>query len=211
MRRSYHLLVIAIPLLSLACKNNPVDSNPPVVHIIPMKVGNSWTYAQTNYDTLGNITSSGEFKFLVAKDSLIAGKTFFAVFRDTLVASSYYHGYFSGLPWRVNTDSGLVKIKDLLPNGPYLILEYKYPALTNDFFIRDDLGAKVIATNVSVQVPAGTFNCIKYEFSYGLRLFEVYIQPGLGEIKSVAYFGYNPFSKKDSVSSTTALKSYILN
>ena len=202
MRNAYFPFVIALVFLYVSCKN---DSNPvatiPVAEIVPLKIGNSWTASQTNYDTLGNIVSSVEFTSSVTKDTTVLGKTFF------FTASG------DSRPWRMNTDTGLVHVKYpfYFSDPPSLYLDYKYPTSVGDFFRRDDLDGKVIATNVTVQVPAGTFSCIKYEFSYGLRLFEVYVQPGVGEVKTVSYFALNPYSRKDSVSSIIVLNSYHLN
>jgi hypothetical protein len=168
---------ILIILISLSChKESPTESNPiEKIPIVPLNLGNSWIYSGTSYDTLGSIIETFSQHYNVTKDSVISNVRYFL-----------FNGYLS-----VNTDSGLISIvgfkKEYYFNYPVLLNE-RFHSLANDYFI--------LSLDTIIQVPAGTFHCIRYEcYNGNIRIGTDFISPGNGVIKFITYQSF--FSLKD--------------
>jgi hypothetical protein len=69
-------LLFLSPVLFIGCNNedNIVDPPADIKEIVPLKIGNSWAYETTTYDTSGNIISTNIDSFSVVSDSLINGR-----------------------------------------------------------------------------------------------------------------------------------------
>ena len=164
-------------ILAACHKNTPTETNAiERTPIVPLSVGNSWFYSGVTYDTLGSIIEPFLESVVISKDSLISNKRYFL-----------YNILFS-----INTDTGLVSIDGQTKN-----YYYKYPVLLGETFhsiLAVDFYVSCLDT--IIQVPAGTFHCLRYEAFYGdVRIESFFLSPGTGEIKLITY--QSAFSQKN--------------
>lgn len=206
MKAFYSLFIMFVMLISFHCGKNssPVSPLPSSPGIIPLRVGNSWIFTQTNFDTSGNEISKGDLSYSITRDTLMSDGRLYFVFReDSLFFDSYYQQYLFTNGWLINDREGLWKA---FQNST---LVYAYPTDTSSssWFNRAGLVGRTPTTNETILVPAGFFTCIKYEFAstMSMRLFDVYVQPNFGEVMSVSYSIY------PKVMSTTVLRKYTVN
>ena len=199
------LLIRCLAILSFATSSfigcsgdNPVESNNSIPAIIPLAIGNSWSFSTTMYDTLGSIQAQLEITQTVTGDTTLFGKRLF----------KYYS------LWAANTDSGIISysgysISSFSPTdtvASYVLL-YKYPARPGDNF---RTGMSVVSIDTLITVPAGSFNCIKYQSSiYSPLDGYIYIAPGIGIIKTINYY-YNLKSDPSRLAEIMELKTYVL-
>jgi len=149
------LLVFAF----LGCKDDnivepPIDTSV----IVPLKVGNTWTYQFTMSDSLGNVWASFSQSTSIVSDTIISG-------RQTYVFSS---GDFF---W--NDDTGFWAQTSGKP--PSLV--YKYPANVGESY---GLLNTVICKDSTINTPKGSFKC--YGYTFGIA--NSYVAPGIGVIKT---------------------------
>lgn len=72
--------VLTVIILLASCSNNNNSPIPPADNnILPLKVGNSWTYTTISYSQNGQIQDSGTLVETVASTKLMDGKTFFRI------------------------------------------------------------------------------------------------------------------------------------
>lgn len=126
--------------------------------ILPLAVGNRWVYDVTVSDSLGEI----QFQFVdsnaVDRDTLINGERWYIIMRGNTnlgLGANRMDGYWARNlpPW----DS--LTISDV---GP-AYLAAKFPAALGETFLNiDNLITKVLSTDTTVEVPAGSFSCYKY-------------------------------------------------
>ncbi len=161
-------------------KSNPVEVNHSPQSIIPLVVGNTWNFSGTSYDTLGSVNEIFGELYKVSGDTVIFGRKL-----------TVYAGQCCA-----NTDSGLIAysgygVSSLSPNDTIVSyrLVYKYPTYTGDRFNYD---IRVGNVDTIINVPAGSFHCIKYQ-NYdpisGILYGDTYISPGFGPVKYVSYYG----------------------
>ncbi|HEY6907393.1 MAG TPA: hypothetical protein VI230_07975 [Ignavibacteriaceae bacterium] len=139
------------------CKNESNVIVPPIVttEIVPLKVGNSWLYQTTVYDTMGNIVSSTFDSFSVVSDTLINGQYYFTLSTGVI---------------RWNDVSGFWMLA-----APDSLLLYKYPAEVGDTYGT----LKVICKDSLIVILKGTFKCYGYSGTVAID----YVSPGIGLIK----------------------------
>ena len=141
-----------------SCKDESNIVNPPIetIEIVPLNVGNSWSYQTTVYDTLGSVVSTTIDSFSVASDTLINGK-------------KYFNLSTSVLRWNNTVGFWMTTPSDSL-------LLYKYPANVGDEYSNT---LKVICKDSSIVIPKGTFKCYGYSGTVAID----YVSPGIGLIK----------------------------
>ena len=168
---------LSLILLVLLFLFNCSDSTEPTIdeptELIPLKIGNSWDYILTHYDSNGTIINSNEQIDELYKDTVISGITWYAYKED-------YISYFYALS---NKSDG---VWVYFGNIDSSVLFYKYPTFTGE----KHLEYEVISLNTEVTTNAGNFKClhIKYDFSGdGYTHLEVFIAPGIGKVKSLQY------------------------
>lgn len=146
----------------IGCKddNNIVNPSVETIEIIPLKVGNFWSYQTTIYDTLGSIVSTIIDSTRIISDTLINGKKYFIFSTGVL---------------RWNNDAGF-----WITIAYDSLLLYKYPANVGDEY---SYNIKVICKDSSIVIPKGTFKCYGYSGSVAID----YVCPGLGLIKEEWY------------------------
>lgn len=183
------LFLLALLVVFSGCSND----DDPVAPIIPaannctssisfFQTGKTLTYKVSQFGTeagtmkwtIGTCNGSG---FLVTRETFNTGGTLTA----------------SGIDlWKQNGDFLLA---DSNNNGDYFSKIYKKNAVVGDSWqvTRPDqtiVNHEVVATNVSVTVPAGTFNCTEYLYTTSSTINESHIfwNDEVGEIKEDAGF-----------------------
>ena len=189
MIRYFH---IAFSLLfALSCQETPLQPGE-TRDLIPLSVGNYWVFEQTNYDSLGNMTSIEPHDTIeIVGDTTIGG---------IIWSYKYYLGVL--LAYR-NSPAGIL-IRLVSKNSDATVkLIYKFPAEITDTYpypvvwfgvsptrLVDSLyQCFVMARDTLVTVPAGSFQCYKYRYIDigGPYLHDVYIAPEHGWVKTETY------------------------
>jgi hypothetical protein len=188
------LFVLLFALVLQSCQKNAstevnVVENKPIV---PLSVGNTWSYSGISYDTLGSIVESYLESSGVSNDSIISAVRYF------LYDNSW---------WSSNTDTGLVCL--YRQGSQYL---YKYPVVKGEKFLSIFGDTYVSCVDTIIQVPAGSYNCIRYEHlvNGNIRYQTKFISPGNGVVKFITY--QSAFSEKEDqrVVSIAALNSVVI-
>ena len=146
---------------------------------MPLKVGNSWAYTRTDYDSTGALISSHPETTVVVRDTIIEGYTWY-VLQGTFFQNGLFTNKPNGLWQRWDT----VSFRSL-------------PMQVNDSCAVIYGFISLIDSSRQVSVPAGSFNCkyylyrfpdldwhVGYAFSYN---------PHIGMVKTEAY---SPFGTK---------------
>lgn len=159
--------------------------------IIPLAVGNEWTYAGTlviNKDTT--------LKMEIIGDTLIKDEMWFIMndgFQNSLVK---------------NDEKGLwISQKYELIEELYPIILQHYPVNVGDKFKADGETVIINSLNKEVEVPAGKFKCILYEINSEYDNIKIYATPGIGIIKMI---NKNLNEKESGREDFIELKSYKL-
>lgn len=146
------VLLPVVLLMNLSCGNSDDEqsvSTPGTPNVIlPMQVGNSWTYQRMSYDTQGAIVALDTMTERIARDTLIYGERWYI--------------------WE--TVSGL-SIGTLRSDGYWELVGYepalwlRYPASLNDTYTITETGPTihVLALDTLIAAPYGTIHCIAYE------------------------------------------------
>jgi hypothetical protein len=165
--------------------------------ILPLVIGNQWSYNSFTYDSSGAITSSQDISYGVSGDTIIDGSKWFKVL---------------GLPTS-NRDSGLCVFGH---SGPFLLL--KYPAAVQDSFYLQPNSCYVyiISIDTTISISFGTFKCYAYELRSPPSLNAIEIRrtinfwsPCVGQIKVESYRSTSTNSRQ-YLSDVTVLSSVIL-
>ena len=155
--------LIAFTLLSvfvfLSCKVDEIIGPPIDTSVIlPLKVGNIWTYQCTMTDSLGSMFASFSQSTSIVSDTLLNGR------RTFLFSTGDYF-------W--NENSGFW----IQSPGKQPLLVYKYPANLGESYGQL---ITVIFKDSTINTPKGNFNC--YGYSSGIAITSV--APGIGKVKS---------------------------
>ena len=171
--------IISLLFGSLNCnKSNPVGNNDPSSEIIPLKVGNTWVWQITNYDTSGTISSTTSDSLWVSQDTVLNGQKYFLLWEQQKNSDGTINQSASNYFAR-NIQSGYSR-----RDGNQETVLYNYPYQNGD--------TTVIASNVSVTVPTGTYNCLEYHIPVGsyfanghlqTLMANFYICPNIGIVK----------------------------
>ena len=168
------ILYFSILLLTFtSCKtDNPVDVNTPSTSVLlPLDVGNSWTFRRTVYNTDGSINYSDTITQKIVKDSSLYGFQWsFESYEQIL-----YQNDEQGL-WIFYTEPRLY---------------YRYPSFRNVNFVQNFDTVTVISTDTLVTTPAGTFHCYHYRIDFNNFPINQFICPDLGFV-NMEYGYYYP-------------------
>jgi len=182
--RSKHIIIlsflVAILFATMNCnKSNPVANNYASGEIIPLKVGNTWVWQISNYDTSGAISSTTFDSVWVSQDTIVDGQKFFLLWEQYKQSDGTISQLASSFFAR-NLSSGFSR-----RDGSQETVIYNYPYKNGD--------STVIGSNVSITLTSGTtYICIVYQTPAGSyfangrlqTLFEKsYICPNIGIVK----------------------------
>ena len=174
--RIKQILYFSIMLLTLtSCKtDNPVDVNIPSTSVLlPLDVGNSWTFKRTAYNIDGSINYSDTITQKIVKDSSLYGfKWSFESYEQILFQNDE-----QGL-WGFYTEPRLY---------------YRYPSAKNVQFVQNYDTVTVVSTDTLVITPAGSFHCYHYKIDFNNFPINQFICPDLGYVNmEYGYYYYTP-------------------
>ena len=167
MKRIFHsghfILVSWLVALCVSCTDLGVEPQP--VNLIPLKAGNTWTFARTWYDSLGNVIQSATENLWVRADTNLFGHGWSVIWRDA--AMQLFRNTLEGV---------VVRLLDY--DDPKTHVLYKYPARVGDsygypvptfggtpYMSDTTWTAIVVCTDTLITVPAGSFKCVVYSVS----------------------------------------------
>ena len=171
-----NLFIVAI-LLSNSCSDFLSDSNNSIA-LIPFKLNNQWEYADTKYDSSGNIWLADTIIYRVDKDTIINNQRLYR-----------YDSYFF---YTIKSDG--IWMYEFIGDSTRQTLFLKYPCNIGDTYLftfgRPNT-VTVTSLNEKVTVEAGEYSCIKYHFEYypSSPYVNIYVKPGLGIIKQESFSG----------------------
>jgi hypothetical protein len=155
------ILFLAFSFGSCTKEANPVDSYP-YPEILPLKIGNSWTYRVSTFDSAGAVQSIDTLTRTVLRDTMIQAQqwyiTSFGIYRN---ASDGLWSLYYGAP----------------------ILNLKFPSAVSDTFMVTGNTIIIQSTNEPKLTPVGTLSCYDYLMiipSYGGFQTHIYSSPGNG-------------------------------
>jgi len=147
---------LSLPFVFWGCKHNVSGGGGggSSSQLIPLKVGNSWTYRYVYYDSNGDSTSGEDTNIIY--DDTVYNKT----------------KYYSSHPdwdddWYGNKSDGYYHIEFFEDhvNGPYLLK--KYPVKKGEIFVNDyGNTVKVISVNEKITVFGHQYTCVHYRMEY---------------------------------------------
>lgn len=204
------MLQIAFLLFSGCDKNDNINEKG---EIIPLKVGNYWTYSNHYFRSsdIESIDSAEGITYKIHKKVKLKNKYYFIF------------GFFALSDFGIIDKEGFwakgsdilddISLDEIIPDS--LELLFKYPTKVGDkwfcnsysFFYNTLITKKL---NVKVNVPAGTFNCVHYQFK-NLEKYPqsgFFVSPGIGMIKCEIIMGSTP---KDTIWNILELTKYKLN
>jgi hypothetical protein len=183
-----HIILFLAMMSLISCNKDegPTgSSNTGSGGIIPLKIGNSWTFRITSASGTFTATNS------INQDTTINNEKWFLVGSNT---------------WGTNRADGFWFIKGTNPP----LLAYKYPASVGDSCqAAYYLSTKILSINDTITVPAGRFPCYKYQSNrtdypdHRLEMIEWYA-PNIGPVRIKQYSSGN-------LSSVSELTAYTLN
>ncbi len=139
--------------------------------IVPLKIGNTWSYNISDFDKSGAITTTHNIVY--------------QVYRDTMINNEKWYCW-NNVPytndWWTNRNDGLWHLEINKGNNSYSISQvYKYPIIKGNVYNKTE----VISLHEMVAVPAGIFDCVHIRVTLSdLRwVFEEYLSPNIGQIK----------------------------
>ncbi len=114
------------------------------VTILPLKIGNRWTFAVTDYDSNGAVTGLREDSIVVLRDTTIRQKKWF------VTNERIYR-----------RDTNGVWVWDQVAK-----LAYAFPSVPGDTFDAGDAMGRIISMSERDTVPFGPMLCFHYRYSY---------------------------------------------
>ncbi len=200
------IVVSAILLASCECSDDDQDESVNTDVIIPLAVGNEWTYLYTSStytDTL-RIGITGSMTLDTGdRESRIAYLWSWFDFET---------GQYSDFSWlRYNTEEGFHSAGGISPSDTLLLdyLQLKYPVskgeswiypdleydyIEDEWIVNDTLEAFCTAVDTLVSTPAGDFSCVEVTLCYlGTTPGEYYVQRFYYAPK-IGYIGFRLFA-----------------
>lgn len=146
--------------------------------LIPLKIGNEWTYSHNVYSDDGNIMMHMEYTSKIEKDSTLKGTKYFFYYMpdSTNDIDDHWEAY-------SNKKTGLYKLL-IYKNGLYNEeLKFKYPGNIDDNYYNTEGKNTIESINSGVDVPAGYFtDCYMYSIKNETSITQTYYKPGVGMV-----------------------------
>jgi len=145
-----------------------------------LKIGNTWNYSRTVYDSTGFVLYTWDINSSIQRDTIINYTKWYG-FIDA-PGSVYFTNKSDGY-WALQT-----KVPEYFPNDTSYIV-YKYPTQVGDIYGNPETPREVISVDEMITVSAGEFEVIHIittfigSTNYELDSFEIFITPGIGIIK----------------------------
>jgi len=172
----YALLLIPVVLFLGSCNDDPLGAQSEG-QIVPLTVGNYWSYSYRSTDSLGTVKDTMQWFEVVDSDTVINGQRYYSV-------SDVITWFFGVKMFYTNKANGLYRF--MRESGP-VSLYIKYPVKRNEVIYREYDTLTVLNTEQKVITPAGTFYCVVYRrttFESSVWFYEtMYYCPGIGKIQ----------------------------
>ncbi|RTQ46874.1 hypothetical protein EJV47_21115 [Hymenobacter gummosus] len=180
------LLLPLSALLLLGCKK---EEEAPVEPVVPLAVGNSWTYKVTNYAPWGPATDSLTFTRSVVKDTIISKGQWF-ITNDRLIVRNDADGYV--IYMRGSKESNILYSR----TRNNIMYGYDYPNYR--------LWVQSLKNETLEPVPqsAAGYSAYRYDISYqyeftgvstpSVQKRQAYVTPGVGLVREVRYYRDQP-------------------
>ena len=188
--KSYSIIPISLLIILIisGCAKEPTSPTIDKTVLVPLKVGNNWTYKNTKYDPKGFEGESEQYTIILTSDSIFNGE---AIYKPGLLSFPENQ---EGKFWLLRNDGFYFLF--LNDNDPQPKMIAKFPTFKGDSFGPDSDSTKVEQTDFDYTVPAGTFKCIKYvNESFGDNEIQsrtiMYYAPGIGNIAIESYVRHN--------------------
>ncbi len=179
----FALISIFVGSMFIGCSDNPTDNKePPDSVIIPLAVGNYWTFEDISFNASGDTTGVDTTTLSIDSSAAISGRTVYYWRWDIAEYENY-------ADLMANIDDGLYRFGTassgvIEADEAELILIY--PGSTGDTFIAFEEDFTITSTTSEQIVPAGTFICYEYTYSGNNRQ---YFAPDYGFIARQKYIG----------------------
>lgn len=179
----YIIAFIYLSVSSFSCRDNGTEPEVEDVGVLmPLKIGNSWSYGTGDYTP----DNPDTFAYSMKIDRSIT-------IRDT----TYYElkGISDGdvLDLVRNTDDGLYLYKYFQSTGKILCIQFfKYPiesGVNYNFYSQAYGECSIGVTKQLVEVYAGRFECYVYTVQYWQRIPAYYYCPNIGQIAYESTWG----------------------
>ena len=175
-------------LIALIAGCRKEDSNPlggangQAGMIMPLQVGDQWTYRRTSFDTLGFILQIDTVVVRISGEKWFLPDFWFVSSADRK-ATEWLCDRPDGL-WYMRTDA-----EGVIVHSPMLLA--KYPVHIGDSWVGpDSVTASLSANGVHVSVPKGIYSCLQYYYTEnrtGAPYKSMYLSPGVGLVKEEFY------------------------
>ncbi len=156
------LLALASLFIFSACVDETIDAwDYTIKQVFPVKVGSKWELKQTDYDiTRDEIISIDTTEIRIESDTTYYGKpAYYAFTFDDHRALFYSNDDLQIGIFGFNVSASFSFLRYPMADGEiYVISDTTYP----DHF-RERTTLRILSRNEKVTVPAGTFDCVKYE------------------------------------------------
>ena len=178
-----YLLFILTSLLIYSCSETTEPDNS-TTQLIPLKIGNIWTYTRTVYDSTGTVQYTENINSSVEKDTSINGLKWFG-YSD--VPAGIWHTNKSNGYWAFVAANYGYSLNDTT------MIIYKFPSQVGDVYDIFEIRREVAAIDENILVPAGRFKVIHLvdtytdSTNYLQDSFETFIAPGVGIIKRMQF------------------------
>jgi hypothetical protein len=153
-----YLLFILTSLLIYSCSESTEPDNT-INQLIPLKIGNTWNYSRTVYDSSGFVLYNWNINSSIQRDTIINYTNWYG-FTDA-PGSVYFTNKSDGY-WALQTI-----VPNYFPNDTSYIL-YKYPTEVGDIYGSPESPKEVVAVDETLTVQAGNFKVIHTITTYPL-------------------------------------------
>ncbi len=200
----YLLIIILSTILIISCSDNSTNEVNSSKEILPLKVGNFWTYSRQKFSSYkrDSVTFVDTVNYSVSSSINLNGENWFFMKFNSMVDEYIYTNRKDGLWCLYAKDTNNIDL-------PSAKLFLKFPTKNNDTTTIDSGTYKTINVDEYLSTQAGIFDCIKYskiEFER-VKNCGLYYSPNVGKVMTEEIFD---LKYHDRVWDTTFLQSTLI-
>ncbi len=161
--------ILVMLTLLVACGKDDSTNPGPATQIMPLKIGNTWSYSRATFDANGNTVAFDTLTETIVRDTIINNERWYIALLTAGDSSrtDLMTNRADGL-WGRRHDEDFIAIN--------------YPMAVGDTFDQGGLVMTLESDTSSTTVPAGDFTCYKYHlYGYNIDIYNYY-SPGIGQI-----------------------------
>ncbi len=190
MRKLFLFFTLLLITAAFACDKD--STGPDDSHILPLALGNSWTFSVYTIHTDGTTTSVHTETTEIISSTVIEGETWYI---PQFIQGDDTLGGITTTFW-TNRGNGLYEMK--IPDHPEPYLLYKYPAQKGEAYslpFTTETIAQIKSIDTLVDVPYGNnFKCYHYNIADGsiidAPVSDHFLKPNLGFVLKRTYGGF---------------------